>query len=38
MKFGNNGDSTKNKTKGDHYVGDYYVKFNQEYENQVRPY
>ena len=36
MKFGNNGDPTKNKTKGDHYVGEYYVKFNQEYENQVR--
>ena len=35
MKFGNNGDPTKNKTKGDHYVGEYYVKFNQEYENQV---
>ena len=34
MKFGSNGDPTK-KTKGDHYVGDYYVKFNQEYENQV---
>ena len=35
MKFGNNGDPTKNKTKGDHYVGEFYVKFNQEYENQV---
>ena len=29
------GDPTKNKTKGDHYVGEFYVKFNQEYENQV---
>ena len=35
MKFGNNGDPTKNKTKGDHYVGEYYVKFNQEYEKQL---
>ena len=35
MKFGNNGDPIKNKTKGDHYMGKYYVKFNQEYENQV---
>ena len=35
MKFGNNGDPTKNKTKGDHYVGEFYVKFNQEYENEV---
>ena len=29
MKFGNDGDPTKNKTKGDHYVGEYYVKFNK---------
>ena len=35
MKFGNNGDPTTNKFKGDHYVGEYYVKFNQEHENQV---
>ncbi len=36
MKFGNNGDPVKNKTKGDHYVGEFYVKFNHEYEKQVR--
>ena len=35
MKFGKNGEPTKNKTKGAHYVGEFYVKFNQEYENQV---
>ena len=35
MKFANDGDPTKNKTKGDHYVGEYYVKFNQEYEKQL---
>ena len=35
MKFGNNGGPTKNETKGDHYVGEYYVKFNQEYEKQI---
>ena len=35
MKFGNNEGPTKNETKGDHYVGEYYVKFNQEYEKQI---
>ena len=25
----------RDRTKGDHYVGEFYVKFNQEYENQV---
>lgn len=35
MKFGNNSNPTSEKIKGDHYVGKYYVKFNQEYEKQV---
>ena len=35
MKFGNNSNPTSKKIKGDHYVGKYYVKFNQEYEKQV---
>jgi len=35
MKFGNNSNPTSEKIKGDHYVGRYYVKFNQEYEKQV---
>ena len=35
MKFSNNTNPTSEKTKGDHYVGKYYVKFNQEYEKQV---
>ena len=35
MKFGDNTNPSSEKTKGDHYVGKYYVKFNQEYEKQV---
>ena len=35
MKFSNNTNPTSEKIKGDHYVGKYYVKFNQEYEKQV---
>ncbi len=35
IKFSNNTNATSEKIKGDHYVGKYYVKFNQEYEKQV---
>ncbi len=35
MKFSDNTNPISDKTKGDHYVGKYYVKFNQEYEKQV---
>ena len=35
MKFSDNTNPTSEKIKGDHYVGKYYVKFNQEYEKQV---
>ena len=35
MKFSDNTNPSSEKTKGDHYVGKYYIKFNQEYEKQV---
>ncbi|GJM30814.1 MAG: arginine--tRNA ligase [Cyclobacteriaceae bacterium] len=35
-KFGNGDTPEKLKVKGDHFVGDYYVKFNQEFKQQVR--
>ena len=35
MKFSDNTNPSVEKTKGDHYVGKYYIKFNQEYEKQV---
>ena len=34
-KFGNNSDPKSEKIKGDIFVGNYYVKFNKEYEKQV---
>ena len=33
--FGNGETPETNHTKGDHFVGDYYVKFNDEYKRQV---
>jgi len=33
--FGNNATPESTHTKGDHFVGDYYVKFNDEYKKQV---
>ena len=33
--FGNGETPDTNHTKGDHFVGDYYVKFNDEYKRQV---
>ena len=35
MKFSDNTNPSSEKTKGDHYVGKYYIKFNQEYEKQL---
>ncbi len=34
--FGNNDTPESTGTKGDHFVGDYYVKFNDEYKRQVK--
>jgi arginyl-tRNA synthetase len=33
--FANGATPESTKTKGDHFVGDYYVKFNEEYKRQV---
>ncbi|MEJ8816306.1 arginine--tRNA ligase [Lacibacter sp. H407] len=33
--FGNGATPQSTNTKGDHFVGDYYVKFNDEYKSQV---
>lgn len=33
--FGNGATPQSTNTKGDHFVGDYYVKFNEEYKKQV---
>lgn len=33
--FGNGATPQSTQTKGDHFVGDYYVKFNDEYKKQV---
>ncbi len=33
--FGNGATPESTHTKGDHFVGDYYVKFNEEYKKQV---
>ena len=33
--FGNNETPESTKTKGDHFVGEYYVKFNDEYKREV---
>lgn len=33
--FGNGATPASTNTKGDHFVGDYYVKFNDEYKQQV---
>lgn len=35
QKFGNGATPESTKTKGDHFVGDYYVKFNDEYKKQA---
>src|SRR4029077_15601885 len=35
QKFGNGETPQSTHTKGDHFVGDYYVKFNDEYKRQV---
>jgi len=35
MKFGNGATPEKTKTKGDHLVGDYYVRFDKEYKKQI---
>lgn len=34
--FGNGATPQSTHTKGDHFVGDYYVKFNDEYKKQVK--
>jgi arginyl-tRNA synthetase len=34
--FGNGATPQSTNTKGDHFVGDYYVKFNDEYKRQIR--
>ena len=34
--FGNGATPESTETKGDHFVGDYYVKFNDEYKKQVQ--
>ena len=36
QKFGNGATPESTHTKGDHFVGDYYVKFNDEYKKQVQ--
>ena len=35
QRFANGATPQSTKTKGDHFVGDYYVKFNDEYKKQV---
>ena len=35
QKFANGATPQSTNTKGDHFVGDYYVKFNDEYKRQV---
>lgn len=35
QKFGNGATPETEKKKGDHFVGDYYIKFNDEYKKQV---
>lgn len=35
MEFGNNETPASTFTKGDHFVGDYYVKFNNEFKKEV---
>ncbi len=35
QKFGNGATPESTNTKGDHFVGDYYVKFNDEYKKEV---
>ncbi|MDA3780163.1 MAG: arginine--tRNA ligase [Bacteroidales bacterium] len=35
QKWGNNDTPEKANKKGDHFVGDYYVKFDQEYKKQI---
>ena len=36
MKFGNDSSPESEGLKGDHFVGKYYVKYNEEFENQVK--
>ena len=36
MKFGNDSSPETEGLKGDHFVGKYYVKYNEEYEHQVK--
>ena len=36
QKFANGATPASNQTKGDHFVGDYYLKFNDEYKKQVK--
>ncbi|HVZ97330.1 MAG TPA: arginine--tRNA ligase [Chitinophagaceae bacterium] len=36
QKFANGATPESTHTKGDHFVGDYYVKFNDEYKNEVK--
>ncbi len=36
QKFGNNQTPYSTKIKGDHFVGKYYVKYNEEYQKQVK--
>ena len=35
-KFGNNSTPDSEGLKGDHFVGKYYIKYNQEYQRQVK--
>ena len=35
-KFGNNSTPESEGLKGDHFVGKYYIKYNQEYQRQVK--
>ena len=36
LKFGNDSSPEKEDLKGDHFVGKYYVKYNEEFEHQVK--
>ncbi|MDL2231862.1 arginine--tRNA ligase [Porphyromonadaceae bacterium OttesenSCG-928-L07] len=36
QKFGNGATPESTGTKGDHFVGDYYVKFDQEYKKEIQ--
>ena len=36
LKFAGGATPASTHTKGDHFVGDYYVKFNEEYQRQIR--